>query len=324
MTSIPDMNQASVDADIPWHYGDPFAEQRLLAAGHGRVDLSNRGVVRISGADRLSWLNSLTTQDFTLPFTSTQALILSPQGHIEHDMHVVDDDTNTWLIVDAGCAQALVTYLNRMKFMLDVVIDNVSDEFAVIGAPEWVNEGVVSWTSSVTFAMTEVDDKYVPHRPAAWQVSEIITPREHKEDILEAHSRVGSWAWEAHRIRAGVPRMRLDIDGRTIPHEVGLLASAVSMTKGCYRGQETVSKVFYLGKPPRRIVQLSLDGSPNVVPPSGTAVFHGDIEVGVLTSSVQDYEEGPIALAIIKRSVPVDAPLVVAGVAATQTVIVQA
>lgn len=323
MNAIPAMDQSNVDVDIPWHFGDPFAEQRLLVARQGRVDLSNREIVRIAGSDRLSWLHSLTTQDFTLPITSTQALILSPQGHIEHDLHVCDDGEHTWLIVDVNCADSLVSYLQRMKFMLDVLVENVSSEFAVVGAPEWVTEGVVTWHSSVSYAMTESDDKYVPNRPAPWQVSEVIVPRAQLMAYLDSFPRVGSWAWEAHRIRAGVPRFRLDVDSRTIPHELGLLAAAVSMTKGCYRGQETVSKVFYLGKPPRRFVQLSLDGSPNVLPKPGTAVFLGDTQVGTLTSSVQDYEEGPVALALIKRSVATDEPLIVDGVAATQTVIVQ-
>ena len=322
MNAIPAMDQSSVDAGIPWHYGDPFAEQRLLVAGQGRVDLSNRGVVRISGSDRVSWLHSLTTQDFTLPVTSTQALILSPQGHIEHDLHVHDDGEQTWLIVDVDCAEALVTYLRRMRFMLDVIVEDVSDEYAVVGAPEWVTDGVASWHSSVSFAMTDTDDKYVPHRPAKWQVSEVIMPRNQLSDYLAKYPLVGSWAWEAHRIRAGVPRLRFEVDSRSIPHELGLMASAVSMTKGCYRGQETVSKVFYLGNPPRRLVQLSLDGSPNVLPKPGTPVFQEHTQVGVVTSSVQDYEEGPIALAVIKRNVPTDVALLVDGVAAAQTVIV--
>src|SRR5258707_2616026 len=78
------------DDGVAAHYGDPFLEQRTLAGGRGFVDLSHRGVLRIEGADRLSWLHSLTTQHLSAlaPGGSAQTLVLSPHGHIEHDLHL--------------------------------------------------------------------------------------------------------------------------------------------------------------------------------------------------------------------------------------------
>ena len=75
------------------------------------------------------------------------------------------------------------------------------------------------------------------------------------------------------------------------------------LSKGCYRGQETVAKVHNLGRPPRRLVQLDLDGSDSVLPVPGDAVFVGDREAGVVTSAARHFEEGPIALAVVRRSV---------------------
>ena len=147
--------------------------------------------------------------------------------------------------------------------------------------------------------------------------------RELLDDEL-TQDRVGTWAWEAHRIRAGVARFGFETDHRTIPHELGLITPAVHLQKGCYRGQETVARVYNLGKPPRRLVQLLIDGSTNEVPALGTPIFADGVEVGRLTSITQDYESGPLGLAVVKRNVPLDATLLVGDVAAAQTPIVVA
>ena len=324
MTAIPNMDDTSIDAPVAWHYGDPFREQRLLVDGTAHVDLSHYGVVVVSGEDRLSWLHSLTSQDFLSEFVSLQALILSPQGHLEHDLHAVEDGEQTWLIVEPGTAPALTKYLTMMKFMLRVDVQDVSDDFAVVGASGWVSSEYPTWHSPAAFGTPqEITDVYVAQRPDAWQVSQIIVPRLKLDDFLNSKSVVGTWAWEAHRIRAGVPRLNFESDSRTIPHELGLISSAVHLHKGCYRGQETVAKVYNLGKPPRRLVQLQIDGSTNDLPVVGTSVTWDEKEIGRLTSVIQDFENGPLGLAVIKRAVPVDAQLLVGEIAASQTPIVQ-
>ncbi len=141
----------------------------------------------------------------------------------------------------------------------------------------------------------------------------------------------GLWAFEALRIARGEPRFGVDTDERTIPNEVGWIVEepwgAVHLDKGCYRGQETVAKVHNLGHPPRRLVALQLDGSGSRLPPRGADVRLGDdAVVGTVTSVALHFQEGPVALAVIKRGVPVDAELSVDGedgpIAAAQEVIV--
>jgi hypothetical protein len=126
-----------VDAAVAAHYGDPLREQRLLVEGLAAVDLSHRGVVTITGPDRLSWLHSITTQMLTgLPaHTSAETLVLSPKGHIEHDLHLVDDGQTMWATVEPDTASALVTWLDSMRFMLRVDVRDVSADFAVVGEP---------------------------------------------------------------------------------------------------------------------------------------------------------------------------------------------
>ena len=324
MSAIPMMDETSVDALVPWHYGDPFAEQRLLVAGKGATDLSHRDVITVSGPDRHEWLHALFTQHLLEPFASTQALSLSPNGHIEYDMHLIDDGASTWVITEHGQAEGLFAYLTKMKFRSDVEIKNVTEEFVVIGVPGWVESNYPTWHSPESYlAEPKNTFAYVPNRPASWKVSEVIVPRELLEQELGSE-RVGSWAWEAHRIRAGVPRFGFETDHRTIPHELGLISPAVHLKKGCYRGQETVARVYNLGKPPRRLVQLLIDGSTNELPSIGSVVMHDGVEVGKLTSVTQDYESGPLGLAVIKRNVPLDAVLLIGDVSASQVPIVVA
>jgi len=126
----------------------------------------------------------------------------------------------------------------------------------------------------------------------------------------------GIWAFEALRVEARRPRLRNETDHRTIPHEVGWLDSAVHLNKGCYRGQETVARVHNLGRPPRRLVLLHLDGSAETLPATGDPVQLDGRQVGFITTAVRHHELGTVALALLKRNTPDDAALHVGDVAA--------
>lgn len=123
-----------VDEGVAAHYGDLFREQRALADGAGVVDLSHRGVITVTGADRLSWLHLLLTQHVEQlePDRATEALILSANGHIEHALYLVDDGTTTWAHVEPGTQESLLAYLESMKFFYRVEAADRTDEFAVV------------------------------------------------------------------------------------------------------------------------------------------------------------------------------------------------
>jgi tRNA-modifying protein YgfZ len=288
------------DAGVAAHYGDPLREQRMP----GPVDLSHRGVVRVSGPDRLSWLHSLTTQhvEHLSVGEATTALLLSPHGHVEHAMYAVDDGEAFWAHVEPGTAGALVPFLDSMRFMLRVEVADLSAEYAVVWEPSGVpHETYLSRVGELgreVFVPGAALETYVGDAPA------------------------GVWAHEALRIAAHQPRLGLDTDHRTIPNEVGWIGSAVHMDKGCYRGQETVARVHTLGRPPRRLVMLHLDGSVDRLPGHCDDVVHDGRTVGFVGSAARHFELGPIALALIKRNVPVDAELLAGGVAAAQEPIV--
>ena len=132
----------------------------------------------------------------------------------------------------------------------------------------------------------------------------------------------GTWAFEALRVAAWRPRLGHETDHRTIPHEVDWMRTAVHMAKGCYRGQETVARVHNLGRPPRRLVLLHLDGSGHGLPEHGDEVFLDDRKVGFVTTPARHYELGPVALALVKRNIAADATLRIGEIAAAQELVV--
>ena len=296
------------DAGVAAHYGDPYREQRQLVEGVASVDLSHRPVVRVTGPDRLTWLHSLTSQhlEHLAPGEATEALLLSPHGHVEHAMSLVDDGEATWLHVEPGTAAELVRFLDSMRFWSEVVVEDLSSTHALVLRPDAV-PGAVS--------------RRVPDG-----VESFVRREELSEHL--AGELAGTWALEALRVAAGRPRFGLETDHRTIPHEIGWIPSAVHLDKGCYRGQETVARVQNLGRPPRRLVLLHLDGSDSVLPATGEPVLLDGRDVGRVTTAARHYELGPIALAVVKRSTPPDAPLVVGGsgesAAASQEVLLPA
>src|SRR6266702_1989313 len=118
------------------------------------------------------------------------------------------------------------------------------------------------------------------------------------------------WAAEAVQVRSGIPRLGFETDHRTIPAEVGWIGTAVHLDKGCYRGQETIARVHNLGRPPRMLVLLHLDGSVER-PSTGDAVVAGGRSVGRLGTVVEHVDLGPVALALVKRGLPADADLAI-------------
>jgi folate-binding protein YgfZ len=297
----------------PQHYGNPLGEQRLLASGAAVVDLGHRGIVTVSGPDRLSWLDSLTSQSIKglQPGESSETLQLDVNGRLEYAMRVLDDGDTTWLLVDAAEADGLLAWLGRMRFMLRVELADRSADFATVGtlgnpaiAAAAPNGVPLVWRDPWA-SVAQGGHQYstaAEHPGAEWTYSETLVD----EAGLAGASTLpaaGTLALDALRIAAWRPRFATEADERTIPHELDWLRSAVHLTKGCYRGQETVAKVHNLGHPPRRLVLLHLDGSDGVLPAAGDTVALGDDSVGTVTSSALHYELGPIALAVIKRTV---------------------
>jgi len=293
--------EAGPDKGAVWHFGEPVKEQRALEAGTAWADLSHHNIVAVSGADRLKWLHDLTTQFVSdlQPGVWMPNMILDAKGHIEFQFNLVDDGTITFLVLDPGYSEQLIEYLTKMKFMLRVEVKDASDEYAVLRAPG---------------APTAIGGPFA------------LVPRNEVEEMKKTFggvaTQVGTWAMDAERVAAHRPRIGFETDHKSIPNEIGVLNGAVHMKKGCYRGQETVAKIYNLGNPPRRLVMLHLDGSDVGFPAVGTKIENDGIVVGFIGTVARHYELGTIALAIVKRNTPTDATLSVGGVPAAQQVIV--
>jgi tRNA-modifying protein YgfZ len=308
------------------HYGDPLREQRLLAEGAGLVDRSDRDVLTIPGADRLSWLHSLTSQhlDRLADGTGTEALVLSPQGHVEHHLVLADLGGVTWADVEPGTGAGLQTFLERMRFMMRVDPQLGTDRWAVLSVigPR-AAEVLAAATLPVPDAVAALDGggwirRMPPIGDGGAQVYDLLVPGTELDTTADrilgaGASLAGIDAFEALRVEARRPRFGVDSDHRTIPNELPWLTTAVHLDKGCYRGQETVARVHNLGRPPRRLVLLHLDGVSEVLPEAGTPVLAGTREVGRVGTVVRHHELGVIALALVKQSVAVDAALTVGG-----------
>ena len=337
--AIEALDPSDVDAGVAAHYGDPMREQRLLATSVGLVDRSNRGVVTVPGPDRLRWLHDITTQYLTdlPPLTGTELLLLSPHGHVEHHAVALDDGEATWLDVEPGTAPALVAFLDRMRFLLRVEPADASATWALLSLAGPSSVDAIAALGVRQLAPPRMEDvpppkfasgTVAPGPTSRYDVArlasggyarrmpygvDLLVPRPGVADVVAALgvAPAGLWAFEALRVAARRPRLGKDTDHRTLPAEVGWLSDAVHLDKGCYRGQETIARVHNLGRPPRRLVLLHLDGiTTDELPAPGTPVTTADGRpVGAVGTAVRHYELGPVALALIKRSTPDDAPL---------------
>ena len=376
---------ADPDALVPAHYGDPLREQRLLADGLA-VSALARDVVAVTGADRLTWLTTLSSQRLTglAPGDGgAEALLLDAQGRIAHALAALDDGRTLLLVTEAGDGPALAALLDRMRFMLRVEVGAREDLVALgaLGAGRerlrraadgagalagaWTDPwpGVVEGGTSYDVGLDS------PHPGRAYAAGFVLVPAarvvevvrafaagglaneeppaggpadENAEDaadgslnenvasgppdenaaggpaaesggaltaVAEHDALAGAMAWEALRIEAGRPRRAREVDERAIPHELDWLRTAVHLTKGCYPGQETVARTLNLGRPPRRLTLLQLDGLAGGLPAPGDVVRLGERPVGAVTSVARHHELGPIALALLRRGVPAEAAL---------------
>jgi folate-binding protein YgfZ len=318
-----------------------------LIEGKALVHANNYSVVTVSGADRLSWLHSLLSQNIQnlTPGQSTQALLLDPNGHVEQVINLIDDGSTCWLIAHAAAADSLLAWLRKMVFRMQVVVQDQRGQFEVVaswGAPHATSQlaslAKVVWLDGWT-QTAQGGHRYgaVPTEP--WELALNVLAKQDLDTLKEHSEWAGIDAIDALRIAAHRPTAA-EVDEKSLPHELDLLASAVHLSKGCYRGQETVAKVHNLGHPPRRLVMLHLDGSGHLLPLVGSEVVRADQDltstppldrtgarpIGRITATAQHHEMGPIAFAVISRNTPIDVPLLVLGehepIDATQEVVV--
>ncbi len=331
MSAVP-APDSGPDAGAVWHYGDPLGEQRAAMDEAVVVDRSHRAVLTLTGADRKSWLHSISTQHVSelSDGTVTMNLSLDGQGRVEDHWIQTELGDATYLDTESWRGEPLLTYLRKMVFWAAVEVHPADLAVLSLLGPRLADQRVL--------AAIGLDSLPAQHAAIALPAGgfvrrmdgpvielDLVVPRTQAGDWLDRLTaaglrRAGVWAYEAHRVAALRPRLGIDTDERTIPHEVGWIGRAVHLDKGCYRGQETVARVHNLGKPPRMMVLLHLDGSGDR-PAAGDPVLAGGRSVGRLGTVVDHIDLGPVALALLKRGLPADTELTTGGEVKTAAVI---
>jgi tRNA-modifying protein YgfZ len=257
--------------------------------------LSDRGVVKVDGEDARNFLNGLVTTDVTLvrPGLGRFGALLTPQGKITIDFIITEAPAGHGggFLIDAprALAKGLADKLGFYKLRAKVTVENLSDDLGVMAV--WDGE-----------PSTKPDLIFADPRNAAlgWRV---LVPEGLAQKVadLAGAELVESGAYDAHRIATGVPRGGLDfIYGDAFPHETNMdRLHGVDFDKGCYVGQEVVSRMQHRGTARTRTVRIALDGA---APEPGTAVVAGDKPVGTMGSSA-----GDAGLALLRTDRAIDA-----------------
>ena len=279
-----------------------------------------------------------------------ETLLLDAQGHITHALAALDDGRTLWLVTEADSGEALATFLDSMRFMLRVEVTERPDVMALGALGEGLEALAQAARDTASDAsdspeaqadaaepqgsliglwrdpwpgVVEGGTSYDvgadrPHPGQGYRAGFVLVPVRSVDAVAQAflaaeegRRLAGALAWEALRIEAGRPRWAREADARAIPHELDWLRTAVHLTKGCYPGQETIARTLNLGRPPRRLTVLQLDGLGGDLPRPGASVRMGERAVGAVTSVARHHELGPIALALLRRAVPVGEQLTV-------------
>jgi glycine cleavage system T protein len=309
--------------EMPVHYGDMAAEHRAVREAVGLADLSHRGKIRVTGDDRVKWLQSVISNDI-LPLQPGQgrySSLLTHKGkmltyfrlYLQADAVMVED------VGEIGDA----TFQALRKFLLygtNAKMENCRESWGLLlvsgpKAPAVIRSafGVdVADLTPVNFVTAQIGGQtaLVMRTEETGEIDlEVMLPADGLPaawgSLLEAGTAlgikaIGSQAREALRIEAGIPKAGTELNEEIVPPEANLEGKAFSLTKGCYPGQEVVARMDTYGNVRRRLVGLSLKDS--VVPPTGARLFSGDREVGWVSSAVYSPQlKTPIALAFPLR-----------------------
>ena len=284
-----------------------------LRAGAGLVDRSERGKLLLTGAEAKEFLHGQVTNDIEglAEGSGCYAAFLTPKGKMLGDMRVLDAGAaGLWLDCERAVLQDLFNMIRRFKLGRQVDVHKRTVERALISVvgpearavagaddlgPEHAHRSATVGGAAVRLVATDVGVDVICDAADAAAV----------RAVLEAGGARAAREQDAEivRVEQGRPRYGVDLDDSVIPQEAGLNDRAVSFTKGCYVGQETVARLYYKGKPNRHLRGLRLSAPA----PTGAVLRLGEREVGRLGSSVVSPTFGPIALAIVRReAVPGD------------------
>jgi folate-binding protein YgfZ len=282
-------------------------QYRVLREGAGVVDRSERGKLLVWGADALEFLQGQLTNDLEALAAGEgcYAALLDRKGHMQADMRVLRfDEDRTWLDLERAATDAVVRHLSLYRVGQDVEISERTADRAILSV---IGPGTAAAIGAeglrAEHAHRELEVGGVGCRAAATDLGvDLICAAADAGAVMAAlvdagAERVSEAAAEIVRVESGRPRFGREMTSATIPQEAGIDERAVSFTKGCYIGQETVARLHYRGKPNRRLRGLRLDGPAA----DGDPITFDGRDVGRIGTAVVSPAQGPIALAVIRR-----------------------
>lgn len=282
-------------------------QYRALREGAGCLRRDGRGIVVVQGSEAADYLQGQLTQDVEAlaPGGGAYAALLDRKGRMQGDMRVLRLDPQAFgLDVEALAVPAVLRHLGMYKVGRDAEVEDLTADRALISVIGPAAESVTGAPPlREEHAHAEVEIAGVACRAVATDTGiDLICDDSGVERVLDAlraggAETVSEEAAEIVRVEAGRPRFGREMSGETIPQEAGINDRAVSFTKGCYIGQETVARLHYKGKPNRHLRGLRLRGP--AAP--GDPIALGDREVGRIGTAVVSPARGPIALAIVRR-----------------------
>jgi folate-binding protein YgfZ len=294
-------------------------DYELVRESVGLVDRSDRGKLRVLGAEGAEFLQGQVTNDIEAlaPGTGCYAALLDHKGKVRTDMRVLRGSDWIWLDTEPGFQNLLVRTVEMYGIGRDVKAEDATADHAILSL---VGPGA---RSALDAPPPEAEHSFVEGEHGLYVSTDVgidvICAAERAPAVREALAiaELPADVAECLRIEAGRPRFGLDFDSGTIPEEAGLNDRAVSFTKGCYVGQETVARLHYKGKPNRHLRGLRLSGDAE----PGAELRLGEKTVGILGSVAVSPAHGPIALALVRREAELGAVVEVGAGGTTAEVV---
>jgi tRNA-modifying protein YgfZ len=298
-------------------------EDAVLRGGCGLVDRSERGKLALTGPQAKEFLQGQLTNDIEALSAGEgcYAAFLDHKGKMQGDLRVLDLGDELWLDCERVALQDLFNMIRRYKLGLAVELHKRTLECGLLSliGPDARRVAGAEELPAVEHACARVGDRLLVVTDLGVDVICAAEDVARVRSDLEAAGAVpvSEAAAEVRRVESGRPRYGVDLDQTVIPQEAGLNERAVSFTKGCYVGQETVARLHYRGKPNRHLRGLRLSEPA----PSGAELRLGEKVVGRLGSVVVSPRLGPIALALVRREAAPGDRLAVDGSAASAEVV---
>ena len=305
--------------EVPEHYGDPVSEHLAVRSSAGIMDMTQRGKILISGKDRAKFLQNILSQDINklTPGTGGNATLLNTKGHMLAYMRIYSEEDSFLIDTEPGETDKIIEILNRYLFREDVKIEDVTLKYGLVTVQGPRSREIVCRLSGtdikdleecnhLNLTINNINCKIARTTYSGEEGYNIYAPWDDIKAVFSSEiNPFGLAAYNSLRIEAGIPLYSIDMDEDTIPIEANL-DHAISYTKGCYVGQETIARIKFKGHVNRILTGFSISFMPfgtefnsvpetravpenRIIPQKGDRIYtvadKNELNIGVITSA---------------------------------------